>query len=443
MQVERKHLPADMSLTAEPWAEASAALTGLAEATASSKRRGTLLIVDDEDGPRQSLRVIFKDDYDLLMAEDGPTAIDLAQQNDIDVAILDIRMAGMSGIEVLERLKYVKPEMEAIIMTAFETTDTIRQALRLRACDYINKPFDIATIRAAVNQAMQRRALEGEIHSSAEKVQELLTELQNQRIEEQIAKTRGDIYASIIHDINGPLTVISGFVQVLNQRLSCSSRLEMEDLEFIKERLRIIARQVGNCIEISRRYLGFLRRQSGSAGPSASVNQLFHDLEQLMRVHPSVLENEFKVTPLAEDIAVKINGTDLIQILLNLAVNAFQCAPLPHRVEITGEVLHSPLDLSQFKDGPNDRLLNMEGLDNTAPLARFSVQDNGPGIPPEVLPKIFHPYFTTKGPRQGTGLGLNIVQRLIREGDGALHVHTQTGVGTIFTVYLPGAKLVR
>jgi two-component system, sensor histidine kinase and response regulator len=67
------------------------------------------------------------------------------------------------------------------MMTAFETTDTIRQALRLRACDYINKPFDIATIRAAVSQAMQRRTLESEIHSSAEKVQELLTELQNQR----------------------------------------------------------------------------------------------------------------------------------------------------------------------------------------------------------------------------------------------------------------------
>src|ERR1017187_6535242 len=190
-----------MTLTANPLAEAAVAVTDFSEPPPAPKKRGTLLIVDDEDGPRQSLRVIFKDDYDLLMAEDGPTAIELAQKHDIDVAVLDIRMAGMSGIEVLERLKYVKPEIEAIMMTAFETTDTIRQALRLRACDYINKPFDIATMRAAVSQAMQRRKLEGEIHTSAEKVQDLLVELQNQRIEEQIAKTRGDIYASIIHDI--------------------------------------------------------------------------------------------------------------------------------------------------------------------------------------------------------------------------------------------------
>jgi signal transduction histidine kinase len=431
-----------MAAFVDPLTEASEAIAEIIEAT-PVKRRGTLLVVDDEDGPRQSMRVIFKDDYDLLMAEDGPTAIKLAQENEIDVAVLDIRMAGMSGIEVLERLKYVNPDIEAIMMTAFETTDTIRQALRLRACDYINKPFDIAQMRAAVNQAMQRRMLESEIHSSAEKVQELIVELHSQRIEEQIAKARGDIYASIIHDINGPLTVISGFVQVLSKHLNQINRLELEDLEFIKERLRIIARQVTNCIEISRRYLGFLRRQSDENAPGVGVNQLLHDLNQLVRVHPSLLENDFFATPLAEDITVKINGTDLIQILLNLSVNAFQCTQTSHRVEVGGEVLHAPLNLAEFKDGPNDRLLNVEGLGNIAPLVKLWVRDNGPGIPADVLPKIFQPYFTTKGPRQGTGLGLNIVQRLIKEGSGALHCHTQTGEGTTFTIYLPGAELAK
>jgi len=411
-------------------------VSSLIAAPPAPKRRGTLLVVDDEEGPRMSLRVIFKDNYNLLMAEDGPTAIELAQKNEIDVAVLDIRMAGMSGIEVLERLRFVQPDIEAIMITAFETTDTMRQALRLRACDYINKPFDLATIRTVVNQAMQRRVLESEIHNSAEKVHELLSELQNQRVEEQIAKTRGDIYASIIHDINGPLTVISGFVQLLNKKLNRDSQLQVEDLEFIKERLRIIERQVGNCIEISRRYLGFLRQQSCDTTP-ASVNQLLTDLEQLVRVHPSIQENEFALTLLADDLNVKINGTDLIQILLNLAVNAFQCATLPHQVEIGGAVLTTPLNLTEFQDSPNDRLLNLKNLANAAPLVKLWVHDNGPGIPADVLPKIFDPYFTTKGPRQGTGLGLSIVQRLVKEAGGALHCHTQPGAGTTFTVYLP------
>jgi signal transduction histidine kinase len=426
-----------MLATADPIAEANVALTELIASTPAPKRRGTVLIVDDEEGPRMSLRVIFKDSYDLLMAEDGPSAIEIVQSNQIDVAILDIRMAGMSGIEVLERLRFVCPDIEAIMITAFETTDTIRQALRLRACDYINKPFDIATIRAAVTGAMQRRMLESEIHTSAEKVHELLGELQSQRVEEQIAKTRGDIYASIIHDINGPLTVVSGFVHLVNKKLNRSSRLELEDLEFIKERLRIIERQVGNCIEISQRYLGFLRQQNDE--PVASgIKQSLKDLEQLIRVHPSLQENELTITPFGGESNVRINGTDLIQILLNLVVNAFQCSSQPHHVEVGGELLDVALNMAEFKDGPHDRLLNMEAFDNKAPLVKFWVRDTGPGIPSEVLPKIFQPYFTTKGPRQGTGLGLNIVQRLIKEGNGALHVHTKAGVGTSFTIYLPG-----
>jgi two-component system, sensor histidine kinase and response regulator len=431
-----------MFATADPLIQANDAMSELMALTSAPipKRRGTLLVVDDEEGPRMSLRVIFKDNYDLLMAEDGPTAIELAQKNHIDVAILDIRMAGMSGIEVLERLRFVQPDIEAVMITAFETTDTMRQALRLRAADYINKPFDIATIRAAVNAAMQRRLLEGEIHSSAEKVHELIGELQNQKVEEQIAKTRGDIYASIIHDINGPLTVVSGFIQLLNKKLNRVSRLEVEDLEFIRERLRIIERQISNCIEISRRYLGFLRHQSDDSVPTG-VWQLMKDLEQLVRVHPAIQDHEFRVALPSEDVSVKINGTDVIQILLNLSVNAFQCHSLPHHVTVGAEVLHTPLDLTGFKDGPSDRFLNVEGMENTKLLVKFWVTDDGPGIPAEVLPKIFQPYFTTKGPRQGTGLGLNIVQRLVKEGNGALHANTKAGQGSTFTIYLPAVEL--
>jgi len=411
-----------------------------AEVPPPPRRKGTMLVVDDEEGPRQSLRVIFKDDYDILMASDGASAIELAQKNKIDVAVCDIRMSGMSGIEVLERLKYVDPSIEVIMMTAFETTDTMRQALRLRACDYINKPFDISTMRAAVSNAMQRRTLESEIHNNAEQLQGMLAELQNQKIDEQIATTRGEIYASIIHDINGPLTVISGFVQLMNQRFGNATRMDVEDLEFVKDRLKIITRQVTNCIESSRRYLGFLRKQADEA-PRVPVNQLLTDLHQLVNVHPALGNNEFVVHPAMEEIGVRINGTDLIQILLNLTVNAFQCSPQPHLVEIETRVIREPLDLTAFKDSSEARFLNVENFDNTAPILRVSIRDNGPGIPPEVLPKIFQPYFTTKSARQGTGLGLNIVQRLIKEAKGALQVQTRVGEGTTFSVYAPAAEL--
>ena len=383
-----------------------------------------------------SLKVVFNDDFNILMAEDGPTAIELAKNHKIDVAVLDIRMAGMSGIEVLERLRYLDPSIEAVMMTAFETTDTIRQALRLRACDYINKPFDIATMRAAVAGALERRSLGCEVKTNGEKLVQLQDELQQLRMEEEIVRTRGEIYASIIHDINGPLTIISGLLQIINQRIGDVPQVEGEDLELVKDRLKRITRQVTNCIEISRRYLSFLR-QSPNDTVRVWANQILGDLSELLRVHPCTRNNQLLIHPLVEDIAVPTNGTDLIQILLNLTLNALQCTPQYHRVEIRGQLHPHPLDISMFIDGPEDRFLNREGFNNSGPLLSLSVQDNGPGISPDVMPKIFEPYFTTQPKTQGTGLGLCIVLRLLKEARGAVHVHSKLGQGTVFTVYLP------
>jgi signal transduction histidine kinase len=251
-----------------------------------------------------------------------------------------------------------------------------------------------------------------------------------------MTQTRGEIYAQIIHDINGPLTVISGFIQLMNQRIGNSTRLEVEDLEFIKDRLKTITRQVTNCIEISRRYLGFLKQQTDFM-PRVGVNQLLTDLTHLIQVHPSRQQHEFTIHPIAKDAAVRMNGTDFIQMLLNLSVNAFQCSTQAHEVEVSGRVLPEALDLTAFKDGPGTRFLNVENFENIAPLLMVWVRDTGPGIPAEILPKIFQPYFTTKGKRDGTGLGLNIVQRLVKEAKGALHVETCPGKGTTFTIYLP------
>jgi two-component system, sensor histidine kinase and response regulator len=404
------------------------------DAGQQQQSKPTLLIVDDEEGPRISLHVVFNDEFNILMAEDGPAAIELARNHKIDVAVLDIRMGGMSGIETLERLRYLDPNIEAVMMTAFETTETIRQALRLRACDYINKPFDIATMRAAVAGALERRSLNGEVRTNGEKLLELQSELQQVRIDEEIVRTKGEIYASIIHDINGPLTIISGLLQIINQRVCDVDHVAGEDFELVKDRLKRITRQVTNCIEISRRYLSFLR-QNPNENVRVWVNQILGDVGELLRAHPCARNNQLVIQPLPDDVALPTNGTDLIQILLNLTLNALQCTPLHHRVEIRGQLHPHPLDLDMFIDSPEDRFVNREGFSNIAPLLALSVQDNGPGIAPDVMPKIFDPFFTTQQNAHGTGLGLCIVLRLLKETRGALHAHSKIGQGTVFTVF--------
>lgn len=399
-------------------------------------RRRTLLIVDDELGLRQSLKLIFKNDYELLLADNGPTAIEMAHKQKIDAAILDIRMENMSGIDVLQGLKAVDPHIEVIMLTAYETVDTVRQALRLGACDYLNKPFEMAAIKTAVANAMERRSLSFEVKANTEKLRELADELQNQRLEEALVRSRGEIYASIIHDINGPLTIMSGFLQLINQRIGDEEKIEGAELENVKDRLRRITKQVTNCIEISRRYLSFLRANPGEA-MRVSARQTLLDLGELMRVHPAVKHNELIITPVADDVMVQVNGTDLIQILRNLMVNALQCTPEKHRVELNHSIAAASLSLGALKDGPEERFIQTDGFQNIAPLLALCVEDNGPGIVPENMKKIFSQSFTTQETGKGTGLGLSIVHRLVSRAQGAIHVRTKIGHGTKFTVYLP------
>jgi two-component system cell cycle sensor histidine kinase/response regulator CckA len=82
-------------------------------------------------------------------------------------------------------------------------------------------------------------------------------------------------------------------------------------------------------------------------------------------------------------------------------------------------------------------VLNSDGFKNVAPILHLTVQDDGPGIPPEIMAKLFQPYFTTKAPGKGTGLGLSIVQRLLKEARGCLHVPPNPAKGTCFNIYLP------
>ncbi len=406
-----------------------------------SAPRRTLLIVDDEEGPRQSLRVIFRDEYRLLLGSSGEAAMELVNAEPVDAAVLDIRMEGMNGVELLGRIKQVDPGIEVVMLTAFETIDTIRQALRHGACDYLNKPFDIHQIRAAVANAMERRSINVAIRSNNLQLDALQQELENQRLQEEIVRSRGDIYASIIHDINGPLTIISGFIQVINRRIGDTHQIEGESLDLVKDRLSRITRQVTNCIDISRRYLSFLR-QDPMERSKVGVNQILADLGELLRVHPSVGKNQLTVHQLPEDVTVEINGTDLIQILLNLTINALQSVAKPHEVSITGAFQRQPLNLDLMRDGPRDRVINRDGFKNSDQLLVLAVRDDGPGIPEEVLARLFEPYFTTKAEGQGTGLGLTIVKRLVSEAGGLLHLNSWPGGGTSFSFYLPATPRV-
>jgi two-component system sensor histidine kinase/response regulator len=398
----------------------------------------TLLIVDDEEGPRHSLRMVFRQDFNVQTVDNGDKALEFARTNPVQLAILDIRMAGKSGIDVLRGLKAIDPHIEVIMLTAYETIETARQALRLGACDYLSKPFDLSTIREAVTRALHLRRISETVSSTSERLKALTEQLNDSSVKEEMARTTTEIYAGALHDINNPLTVITGYVELLRHKLDAVGSLYGADLQAVREDVNLLAKQVNTCAAITRRYLRFVNKRSAQA-PEVSVNQVIDDVHTLMKNHPSLRGGKLSAKHLDRDAAAQIGGTELIQILLNLTVNAFQSSERPQTVWITAERYDEPLPIETFRDSPEERFINLESFANHPPLVALSVLDQGPGITRDVLSRIFEPYFTTKA-QTGTGLGLAIVTRLAKHHNGLIHVKTKLGEGTRFTIYLPAKE---
>ena len=115
-----------------------------------------LLIVDDQQGIRLLLNEVFKrEGYETFLAANGIEALDIAERIKPDGVLLDMKIPGMDGIEILKRLKSKMPEVPVVMMTAYGELDLIQEAMKLGAAHYFTKPFDIYEVRDAVNAMLQ------------------------------------------------------------------------------------------------------------------------------------------------------------------------------------------------------------------------------------------------------------------------------------------------
>jgi DNA-binding NtrC family response regulator len=112
---------------------------------------------------RASVKMVLDGVCDVLEASNGPAALETVRSGDVDVCLLDVRLPGMEGIEVLERLKRLDPGLEVVLVTAVRTVRTAVEAMKLGAYDYLTKPFAVEDLRSVVNRALDRRALQREV----------------------------------------------------------------------------------------------------------------------------------------------------------------------------------------------------------------------------------------------------------------------------------------
>jgi putative two-component system response regulator len=192
--------------------------------------RNRVLVVDDELGPREALRMILKGRYNVFTAGDGDSALGMLAKEKYDVVILDIKMPDRDGIEILKVAKEMDRDLEVIMVTAYATVNTAREAIRHGALDYLIKPFDKADVEKVVERGITRRI---ERQLSRDRMQEL--ELATDKLSDQVEKARMDIrehYDGTVKALIAAIDAVDHYTRGHSERVSNFSALLAEEVGF-------------------------------------------------------------------------------------------------------------------------------------------------------------------------------------------------------------------
>ena len=355
--------------------------------------RPTLLIVDDEPGPRESLRIVFKDRYNCVIATCGREGIEYARTHAVDAAVLDIKMPDLSGVDVLRELKEIDPDIECVMLTGYETIETARAAVRYGAADYLNKPFDVFSVREVLGKCMKRRQEKIETEETFRTLERTNEQLAGELAQLSRAVEAGVLSAGVVHEMNNPLAIIAGYADLLGRDLASLNVSDQETSRHVRQRLTSIQREIDRCKDIARRFLNFSRGRQ-EAQETVSGHKLLEDAAALIKAHPANRSAEIKFSSGDPDPIVHRQSRG------NPPGADQSRGERPARDE-------RGRDPGAYRDAGHVRAVRVrlppESFDPQRPLAKIVVADNGAGIAPENIGKIFQPYFTSK--KEGTGTG--------------------------------------
>ncbi len=373
--------------------------------------RRKVLIVDDELGPRESLRMLLKPDYEVLCADNVDDGLSVLSEATPDLVIMDIRMPGKTGIDGLRELRALDKQASVIMLTGYGALETAQEALRLGANDYINKPFDTDEMRELVSKFTEQSRVERRRTKMLKELQDMNSHLMEDIAKKDHLASLGQTSAEFAHDLRNPLMIVQGYVELLTAQLEEARVMIGGDYSQVTDYLEIIEKNVHRCCELATMWqsLGHSDLTSCDALP---ISQLVEDL--MVSVEPLIVAVDAELEYQVDHGGKLVHGSrpQLLRAVHNMVSNAIDAVD-PGR----GKIL--------FCVETDDRDVEI------------SVQDNGAGMTSDVRTKMFEPYFTTKDDGKGTGLGTVITQRIIEEHQGSIFVESDPGTGTTIRIRLP------
>ncbi len=370
-----------------------------------------ILVIDDEMGPRESLRMLLKPEYNVQTADCVEAGIKLLKERQPDTIVMDIRMPGMTGIDGLRKIREIDPHLSVIMLTGFGALETAKEALRLGASDYISKPFDAGEMREVIGRNVKRTRVQRASESAAAEIKELNSRLLKELAQKERLASLGQASAEFVHDLGNPLTIVWGYVQLLARKLEKTENGGTTENTASINELHIIEQNVKMCRDLLTMWQSY---GSVEASPHKPISMSGILREVIKGVGAMAAQNgvDLKTTISDGDSTLIGDAVQISRAVQNVILNAVQAS-----AEKKGSVL---VDCTQ-KDFYVD----------------IRVEDNGPGITPAQMTKIFDPYFTTKQGKSGTGLGLYITKKVVEDHNGSIKVDSTPDVGTTFTIRLP------
>ena len=352
-----------------------------------------LLLIDDEEPVRKVVGLYLSSHgYEVFTAADGQRGIELFQRETPPIVLTDIKMPGIDGIEVLERIKQISPETEVIVITGHGDMDLAIQSLQLDASDFITKPVGNEALSIALKRAEERLATKRILKATHEYLR---------KAEKQIAI--GEISDKIAHEIRTPLTVIGGFAQRLRKK--ASMRLGEEKYA------GIIANEVARLES----FISDILLYSGEIPlekKELNINKLISEI--LLLFDQDLTQRGISVsTSFGEGVPlIRADRRKLGEVFINIVINA----------------MHS------MEKGGNLTVRTEYVVEKTPKTIKIAIDDTGKGIPSDVIEKVFDPFFTTK--TVGSGLGLSVAREILKRHNGSIDIQSQVGQGTTVTVEL-------
>ena len=162
-----------------------------------------VLIIDDELAPRESIRMVLKDQYDVFTASGAHEGLDIMDKESIAIVVMDIKMPKMDGITALKEIKERHPETEVVLLTAYASLETARDAIRFGAFDYLLKPFDKDDMLLVINKGLKKRRNKENLKLERELLLNRTMDLEN-----QIKKVRNNLIKHYDDTVKGLILTI-------------------------------------------------------------------------------------------------------------------------------------------------------------------------------------------------------------------------------------------